>query len=74
MGRITISISDELLQRLRNTASERRLSLAALVLEALEEKIRNHRPRPRSLGAGSSGHTDTACRVGDERAEPRSWR
>jgi metal-responsive CopG/Arc/MetJ family transcriptional regulator len=38
MQRTTISIPDELLQRLRVMAAERRTSIAALVREALEEK------------------------------------
>ncbi len=66
--------SDELLQRLRQVAVERHISLAALIREALEEKAQHHRPRPRSLGIGDSGHTDTARRAGDERPVPRSWR
>ena len=74
MIRTTISIPDELLQRLRMMAAERRTSIAALVREALEEKSRGYRPRPRSLGIGASGHTDTARRTSDERFEPRPWR
>ena len=74
MIRTTISIPDELLQRLRVIAAERRTSIAALVREALEEKTKGYRPRPRSLGIGASGHTDTASRTGDERFEPRPWR
>ena len=74
MERTTISIPGELLQRLRVMAAERRTSIAALVREALEEKAMSNRPRPRSLGIGASGHTDTARRTAEERAEPRPWR
>lgn len=77
MKRTTIMASDELLQRLRQIALERRISLAALIREALEEKAHRHRPRLRSLGIGASGHTDTAQRAGDELdelLEPHSWR
>lgn len=74
MERTTISIPDDVLQRLRVIATEQRSSLARLVREALEEKVRNYRPRPRSLGIGASGKTDTARRTAEERAEPRSWR
>ena len=74
MKRTTISIPDELLQRLRLMAAERRTSIASLVREALEEKATSYRPRPRSLGTGASGHNDTARRTAEERAEPRSWR
>ncbi len=74
MARTTISIADELLQRLRMIAAERRTSIAALVREALEEKTRSYRPRPRSLGIGASGRMDTARRTAEERLEPRPWR
>ena len=74
MERTTISIPDGLLQRLRLMAAERRTSMASLVREALEEKARSYRPRPRSLGIGASGHTDRARRTAEERVEPRSWR
>ena len=74
MKRTTISIPAELLQTLRLMAAERITSMAALVREALDEKARTYRPRPRSLGIGSSGHTDTARRTGEERAEARPWR
>ena len=48
--------------------------MASLVREAVEEKLEGYRPRPRSLGIGESGRTDTARRTGEERPEPRSWR
>ncbi len=72
MERSTISIPDELLQRLRLMAAEPRTSMACLVREALEEKTRSYRPRPRSLGVGASGHTDTARRTAEERVQPPS--
>ena len=74
MTRTTISIPDELLDRLRRLAADRRASIASVVREALEEKVARHRPRPRSLGIGASGQTDTARRTADERPEPRGWR
>jgi metal-responsive CopG/Arc/MetJ family transcriptional regulator len=74
MKRTTISLPDALLERLRLIAAERRTSMAALIREAVEEKVQGHRPRPRSLGIGASGHTDTARLAGEERPEPRSWR
>ncbi len=74
MQRTTIVAPEELLHRLRQVASERGTSLASLIREALEEKAREHRPRPRSIGIGASGQTDTARRTADERPEPRSWR
>ena len=74
MERTTISIPDELLKRLRVIAAERGTSIAALVREALDEKVRSYRPRPRSWGIGASGYTDTASKASEMRPEPRSWR
>ena len=74
MKRTTISLPDELLQRLRLIAAERRTSIASLIREALEEKARSYRPPPRRVGVGASGHVDTARRSAEERVEPRSWR
>lgn len=74
MERTTLSLPSELLQRLRLIAAEQRTSMAAIIRAALEEKASELRPRPRSLGMGDSGHTDTARRSGDERPQPRPWR
>jgi len=74
MQRTTIVAPDDLLERLRRMAAERGTSMADLIREALEDKVRTHRPRPRSLGMGASGRSDTAQRAGEERAVPRSWR
>lgn len=74
MERTTISLPEELLDRLRRIAADQRTSIAALVREALEEKVTAYRPRPRSLGVGASGHRDTAQRTAEERAPTRSWR
>lgn len=74
MERTTISLPEGLLKRLRLLAAERRTSMAALIREALEEKSAGYRPRPRSLGVGTSGRRDSARRAGGERPEPRPWR
>ena len=74
MHRTTIVAPEDLIKRLRQMAAERGMSMAELIREALEDKIGSHRPRPRSLGLGASGHADTAQRSGDERPQPRSWR
>jgi metal-responsive CopG/Arc/MetJ family transcriptional regulator len=74
MQRTTIAAPEELLQRLRQVAAERGTSLASLIREALEDKAREHRPRPRSIGMGASGHTDTAGTTAEERPAPRPWR
>jgi len=72
--RTTIVAPEGLLKRLRRMASERGTSMAVLIREALEEKVSRHRPRPRSLGIGSSGRGDTAAQTAAERPVPRSWR
>ena len=74
MERTTISIPDHLLQRLRVIAAERGTSMATVIREAIEEKVEGYRPKPRSLGMGDSGHTDTARRAATDRVPPRSWR
>jgi hypothetical protein len=74
MDRTTLSIPADLRARLRRVAAERGVSMATILREAIDEKLATSRPRPRSLGAGSSGVRDTARRSADERPEPRSWR
>ena len=74
MQRTTIVAPAHLLQRLRRMAAERGTSMADLIREALEDKVANDRPRPRSMGLGASGHRDTAQRTGEERPIPRAWR
>ena len=74
MTRTTITIPEGLLDRLRKLAAQRRTSIARVVREALEEKVTLYRPRPRSLGIGASGRSDTARRTADDRPEPRDWR
>jgi metal-responsive CopG/Arc/MetJ family transcriptional regulator len=74
MERTTLSLPRKLLKRLRILAAEQGTSMAKLVREALEETVSRRRPKPRSLGIGSSGFADTARRTAEERPEPRSWR
>lgn len=74
MARTTISLPDDLLRRARVVAAEEGTSMASLVREAVEERIGRYRPRPRSLGIGESGHSDTARRAGEERPELPPWR
>lgn len=74
MNRTTLSLPDDTRRRLRRLAAERGVSMAALIREAVDEKLARLAPKPRSLGAGDSGTTDTARRSGEDRPEPRSWR
>lgn len=74
MNRTTFTIDDETRRRLRRVAADRGVSMATIIREAIDEKVERLAPKPRSLGVGASGTTDTARRSGDERPEPRSWR
>ena len=59
---------------MRSIAADRGISMAALIREAIDDTIERHAPRPRSLGVGASGTTDTARRTAEELPEPRQWR
>jgi plasmid stability protein len=74
MHRTTIVIPDELLWQLRRIAADQGRSMAAVMREALEAKVRSYHRRPRSLGSGASGVADTARRAGEERPALRPWR
>ena len=74
MNRTTLMLPDDTRDRLRLLAAERGISMAAVIREAIDEKVSMSRPLPRSLGSGASGSTDTARRASDERPEPREWR
>ena len=77
MAETTITAPDDLLDKLRALAAERRVPVTDIILEALEAKAATYResgPRrlPRSLGMGASGRTDISRRTGKERPVPRS--
>ncbi|MCC6421072.1 MAG: ribbon-helix-helix protein, CopG family [Gemmataceae bacterium] len=74
MKRTTISLDESTLRNLHLLAAERGTSIAAIVREAVEEKIQSKRPRPRSIGIAESTYTDTARLAGEIRPEPRAWR
>ncbi len=67
-------LPDETRDRLRLMAAERGVCMAAIIREAIDEKVDRSRPRPQSIGVGASGTTDTALQSGSRRPEPRSWR
>lgn len=72
--RMTISLPEELIKRLRVMAAQRRTSMASIIREAVEEKVVGKRPKPKSLAAGRSGTSTTSVEASGLRAEPRSWR
>ncbi|MEK7214939.1 MAG: ribbon-helix-helix protein, CopG family [Chloroflexota bacterium] len=74
MERTTIMAPEELLNRLRRIAQSRRVSLASLIREALEEKAAQERRRPAIAGIAASGLSNLGERSGDEPIEPPPWR
>lgn len=74
MQRTTIVAPEELLDRLRIQASDRGVSLATVIREALEAQAEKARPIPRTLGMFASGVSDISQRSAEERPKPRSWR
>ena len=74
MQRTTIIADEEVLERLRRLAADRRVSLATIIREALDEKAKTYRPKPRILGMGDSGRSDISRRIGEEHFEPEPWR
>ena len=74
MNRTTLSLPEETRRRLRRIAADRGVSMATIIREAIDEKVDRLAPKPRSLGIGASGSSDTARRSSDERPEPRPWR
>lgn len=74
MERTTISLPEELHDRLRLLALQRKTSMAHLIREALEAKVAEMRPKPKSIGLGASKYTDTSIRAGEEKPKPRQWR
>ncbi|HUF24254.1 MAG TPA: CopG family transcriptional regulator [Vicinamibacterales bacterium] len=71
MKRTTIFLDESLERSLGELARRRARPVASLVREALTEyvaKASNTPPRPGFIGAGESGHTDTA-----ERHEELLW-
>jgi hypothetical protein len=63
-----------MLEALQNWAAERRISMAALIREALEEKLARRKVPLTLCGVVSSGYNDTSELAGEVRPEPRPWR
>jgi hypothetical protein len=72
--RIIFTVDEHTRRRLRRAAAEQGVSMATIIRQAIGEKIERLPPKPRSLGVGASGITDTARQSADTRPEPRSWR
>jgi predicted transcriptional regulator len=74
MQRTTIVLPEDLRARVRRLAAERGVSMATIIREAIEQKMNEKRPKPKSLGIAESGHSDTSELSIGMRPEPRSWR
>lgn len=77
MKRMIIQADERLLDRAREAAHSRGISIAQLVREALEKELGSARRRkPRILGAFESKPGTMSAREATERGRvpPRSWR
>ena len=71
MKRTTIRVEEATLDGLQRLALDRGVSFADVVREALDEKAKEYRRRPRSLGIFDSGRADVSTRASEGRAPPR---
>ncbi|MFN8525531.1 MAG: CopG family transcriptional regulator [Chloroflexota bacterium] len=74
MHRTTIVAPEELIDRLRDQAESRGVSLATVIREALEAKAAAFRPKPLSVGMFDSGHTDRSVLSADTPLDHPAWR
>lgn len=71
MKRTTIMADEETVERLQALARDRGVSFAEVAREALEQKAREYRPRPKSLGVADSGRRDVSRSAGVGRTPAR---
>ncbi len=74
MQRTTIVLPEDLRARLRQLAAARGVSMATIIRDAIEQKVNEVRPKPKSIGIAASGESDTSELSIGMRPEPRSWR
>jgi hypothetical protein len=77
MKRFVLQADDALLDRAREVAHERGVSIAQVVRDALEKELgpAQSRPRSRLIGAFESGEQDNARKASrTPRVPPRPWR
>ena len=74
MHRTTIVLPEDLRARLRRLAAERGVSMATIIRDAIEQKVNEARPKPKSIGIAESEFSDTSELSIGMRPEPRSWR
>lgn len=73
--RTTIVADERIMEQLREIARKERLSLAQVIRQALELRVKQQRPRPSFIGRGASTEPpfDTSERAADIIYQPRSW-
>jgi hypothetical protein len=80
MQQLTLTLPDDLHERVRALAEARGVTVEQIVREAVEQTAAEHLPepeswpRPKSIGAGDSGRTDVSRLASEGRVPPRSWR
>jgi metal-responsive CopG/Arc/MetJ family transcriptional regulator len=74
MARTILTLPDTLLLRLKALASERGISMAELIRDALEESLSKEQPMPKAVGMFDLGDPDLASSAGEIEFEPASWR
>jgi hypothetical protein len=76
MTRTTIMADEELLERARAVARREGLSLAEVIRQGIELRVRQPRRKPAFIGAYASGAkgSTTARDSANARFEPVSWR
>ena len=74
MHRTTIMLPEHVHAKVRRLAADRRVSMATLIREAIEDKVSDQQPKPTCLGMADSGYTDTGRLAGEVWPEPYPWR
>jgi hypothetical protein len=74
VSRTTFTWDEETRRRFHGIATERGISMAALIRSAIDEAIERPVPTPRSPGIGASGTPDTGRITVEVRPEPRAGR
>jgi hypothetical protein len=71
---MNIAAPRDVLEKIRREATDRGVSLATVIREALEQKAASYHAKPRSLAIADSGRSDLALRTGEEPPVPEPWR
>jgi predicted DNA-binding ribbon-helix-helix protein len=72
--RTVITLRKGTLQRLKEIAAERHVSMASLIRQQLDQVVQQQQPFPKAIGIIDSGRSDLSELASDVRVEPRSWR